>query len=291
LRQSDLPLSYQLADRQTKSRILLGNEPPEHSRSDRSIVFGSTRTLQRASSAIGTNQAGHRSGILILTRYIFSLALKWKVPGVRENPAKEVDLLKVDNKRERFLNEDEVRRLYDAVLTSDNPMPKYIVPMLLLTGARKREVLDARWEDFDVDNRLWRIPFTKTGKPRTVPMSDGVMSVLDTVPRVAGSVYVFPNPETGKPYVTIHNAWDTVRKRAGLQEVRMHDLRHSFASILINSGRSLYEVQHLLGHTQVKTTERYAHLQQDTLMKAANVVAHLVGTAAPQQPLAGLIGA
>lgn len=70
----------------------------------------------------------------------------------------------------------------------------------------------------------------------------------------------------------------------------MHDLRHSFASILINSGRSLYEVQHLLGHTQVKTTERYAHLQQDTLMKAANVVAALVGTASPQRPLAGLIG-
>ena len=170
-------------------------------------------------------------------------------------------------------------------------MLKYIVPMLLLTGARKREVLNARWEDFDIDNRLWRIPFTKTGKPRTVPMSDGVMSILDTVPRIAGSAYVFPNPETGKPYVAIHNAWDTVRKRAGLHDVRLHDLRHSFASILINSGRSLYEVQHLLGHTQVKTTERYAHLQQDTLMKAANVVAALVGTASPQRPLAGLINA
>lgn len=228
--------------------------------------------------------------MLILTRYIFNLALKWKVPGVKSNPAKEVDLLKVDNKRERFLNEDEVRRLYEAVLANDNPMLKYIVPMLLLTGARKREVLNARWEDFDIDNRLWRIPFTKTGKPRTVPMSDGVMSILDTVPRIAGSAAVFPNPTTGKPYVTIHDAWHTARKRAGLEDVRMHDLRHSFASILINSGRSLYEVQHLLGHTQVKTTERYAHLQQDTLMKAANVVAALVGTASPQRPLAGLIG-
>ena len=229
--------------------------------------------------------------ILILTRYIFNLALKWKVPGVKDNPAKEVDLLKVDNKRERFLNEDEVRRLYDAVLTSDNPMLQYIVPMLLLTGARKREVLDARWEDFDIDNRLWRIPFTKTGRPRTVPMSDGVMSILNTVPRIAGSAYVFPNPATAKPYVTIHDAWHTARKRAGLEDVRLHDLRHSFASILINSGRSLYEVQHLLGHTQVKTTERYAHLQQDTLMKAANMVAALVGTASPQRPLVGLLGA
>jgi integrase len=230
--------------------------------------------------------------MLILARHIFNCAIKWKTAGVKSNPAKEVDLLNVDNKRERFLSEEEVRRLYSAVVVSDNPMLKYIVPMLLLTGARKREVLDARWEDFDVDNRLWRIPFTKSGRPRTVPMSDGVMSVLDTVPRIAGSPYVFPNPDTKKPFVTIHYTWDTARKRAGLRDVRMHDLRHSFASILINSGRSLYEVQHLLGHTQVKTTERYAHLQQDTLMTAANVVANLVGTAAPQpQPVVMMIEA
>lgn len=228
--------------------------------------------------------------MLILARHIFNCAIKWKTPGVKSNPAKEVDLLKVDNKRERFLSEEEVRRLYSAVVVSDNPMLKYIVPMLLLTGARKREVLDARWEDFDVDNRLWRIPFTKSGRPRTVPMSDGVMSVLDTVPRIAGSPYVFPNPDTKKPFITIHYTWDTARKRAGLRDVRMHDLRHSFASILINSGRSLYEVQHLLGHTQVKTTERYAHLQQDTLMTAANVVANLVGTAAPQTRPVVMIG-
>ena len=229
--------------------------------------------------------------ILILARHIFNSAIKWKTPGVKANPAKEVDLLKVDNKRERFLSEEEVRRLYSAVLASDNPMLKYIVPMLLLTGARKREVLDARWDDFDAENRLWRIPFTKSGRPRTVPMSDGVMSVLDTVPRIAGCPYVFPNPDTKKPFVTIHYTWDTARKRAGLRDVRMHDLRHSFASILINSGRSLYEVQHLLGHTQVKTTERYAHLQQDTLMTAANVVSNLVGTAAPQPRPVQMIGA
>ena len=229
--------------------------------------------------------------MLILARHVFNCAIKWKTPGVKANPAKEVDLLKVDNKRERFLSEEEVRRLYSAVLASDNPMLKYIVPMLLLTGARKREVLDARWDDFDAENRLWRIPFTKSGRPRTVPMSDGVMSVLDTVPRIAGSPCVFPNPDTKKPYVAIHYAWDTARKRAGLQDVRLHDLRHSFASILINSGRSLYEVQHLLGHTQVKTTERYAHLQQDTLMTAANVVSNLVGTAAPQPRPVQMIGA
>ena len=133
---------------------------------------------------------------------------------------------------------------------------------LILTGARKREVLDARWEDFDFDRRLWRIPTTKLGKPRHVPISDGVMSLLGMVPRVEGRAYVFANPATGKPYVSIFCSWDTARIRAGMPEVRVHDLRHSFASLLINSGRSLYEVQKLLGHTQVKTTQRYAHLDR-----------------------------
>ena len=228
--------------------------------------------------------------MLILARHIFNCAIKWKTPGVKSNPAKEVDLLNVDNKRERFLSEEEVRRLYSAVVVSDNPMLKYIVPMLLLTGARKREVLDARWEDFDYETRQWKIPFTKGGKPRYVPMSDGVLGILEAVPRVEGSSYVFPNPDTKKPFVTIHYTWDNARKRAGLGDVRMHDLRHSFASILINSGRSLYEVQHLLGHTQVKTTERYAHLQQDTLMRAANVVPNLLGSLLPQLRPVVMIG-
>lgn len=223
--------------------------------------------------------------MIILARYIFNLALKWKVPGVKENPAKDVDLLKVDNRRERFLNDDEVRRLFEALPASGHPMLPYILPMLLLTGARKREVLDARWEDLDYDNRLWRIPVTKAGRPRTVPMSDGMMAILGSVPRVDGSSYVFPNPDTGLPYVATHKAWDAIRKEAGLSDVRLHDLRHSFASILVNSGRSLYEVQHLLGHTQIKTTERYAHLQQQTLMNAANLVTRVVGGALEQKRL------
>lgn len=219
--------------------------------------------------------------MLILTRHIFNLAAKWKVPGVRENPAKEVELLKIDNKRERFLREDEVRKLYKAVIASAHPQLRYIVPMLLLTGARRGEVLNARWQEFDREKRMWRIPVTKNGRPRTVPLSDGVLAILDAVPRVADCAFVFANPETLRPYVTIHKAWDAVRTAAGLSDVRLHDLRHSFASFLINGGRTIYEVQHLLGHTQVKTTERYAHLQQETLLKAANVAAAMAGDAFP----------
>ena len=80
-----------------------------------------------------------------------------------------------------------------------------------------------------------------------------------------------------KPYVSIFNAWDTARCAAGLKDVKMHSLRHAFASFLVNSGRTLYEVQHLLGHTQIKTTQRYSHLSQNTLMDATNAAARAVG--------------
>jgi len=155
-------------------------------------------------------------------------------------------------------------------------MPPYIIPMLILTGARKREVLDARWEDFDFERRLWRIHTTKLGKPRFIPMSDGVINLLESVPR-HDCEWVFPNPKTLKPYVSFWYSWDSARREADLEGVRIHDLRHSYASFLVNAGRTLYEVQRLLGHTQIKTTQRYAHLSQDTLLAAANAATKAVG--------------
>jgi integrase len=91
--------------------------------------------------------------------------------------------------------------------------------------------------------------------------------------------WAFANPDTAKPYVSVYYGWHSARVHAGLADVRMHDLLHSFASLLINSGRTLYEVQHILGHSQIKTTQRYAHLSQDTLLAAANAAADAVGTA------------
>ncbi len=91
------------------------------------------------------------------------------------------------------------------------------------------------------------------------------------------NVNTFPNPDTKKPFVSIFCAWDTVRQSVGLGDVRVHDLRHSHASFLVNAGRTLYEVQHILGHTQVKTTQRYAHLSHDTLLDATNSVNTALG--------------
>ena len=225
-----------------------------------------------------THKPGSVNRVIILLRYLFNCAKRWEIPGAERNPTEGIPLLAEDNKKERYLAGDEARWLYDAVCRSENKILKFIVPMLILTGCRKREVLDAKWEDFDFERRLWRIPTTKLGKPRHVPLSDGALSILTNMPRVKECPWVFANPKTKKPFVSIFSAWDTARSKAGLADVRIHDLRHSFASLLINSGRSLYEVQKLLGHTQIKTTQRYAHLAPETLLEATNAATRAVGS-------------
>lgn len=207
-----------------------------------------------------------------LLRYMFNLAIKWQAAGVQSNPAKGVPMLVENNEIGRYLSTEEISRLYEAVTKSSNPLLAPIISLLILTGARKSEVLNARWEDFDLSRKRWRIPLSKSGKARHVPLSDGAIKILDGVPRLEGSVYVFPNPDTGEPFTSVYRSWFTARRNAGLDDVRIHDLRHSFASFLVNSGRSLYEVQKLLGHTQIKTTQRYAHLSQETLLEATNAV-------------------
>jgi integrase len=220
---------------------------------------------------------GSANRLLIMMRYIFNLTLKWEVPGIKTNPCKGIPLMEENNKRERYLSVEEAQKLYGAVCSSENTMLKFIVPMLILTGARKREVLDARWEDFDLARRVWRIPITKSGKARRVPLSDGALTLLATMPRKSDCPWAFANPATDKPYVSFFCAWDTARKKVGLQDVCVHSLRHSHASFLINAGRTLYEVQNILGHTQVKTTQRYAHLSHDTLLDATNSVNTTLG--------------
>ena len=224
-----------------------------------------------------THAPGSCNRLTILLRYLFNTAIRNEDVGITKNPTAGLRLMKEENKKERYLSIEEAQVLYEKLKLSDNTMLKYIVPMLIVTGARKREVLDARWEDFDFERRSWRIHTTKLGRPRHVPLSDSAVALLNSVPRFVSCEWAFPNPKTKEPFVDIYYAWNTVRKAAGLAEVRIHDLRHSFASFLVNSGRSLYEVQHLLGHTQIKTTARYSHLSQDTLLDASNAVTRAVG--------------
>jgi integrase len=231
--------------------------------------------------------------ILIILRFMFNLVMeKWQLPGVRENPASRIPLFQENNKRERYLTEQEIKRLHDAVQQTNNPWFPEMIGLLLVTGVRKSELLNAKWQDVNFSERIWRIPMTKSGYARHVPLNDTALSIFLTTRKVGShGTFVFPNPKTNKPYTQISTVWKRVRKIAALPDLRLHDLRHSFASLLVNSGRTLYEVQRLLGHSQARTTQRYAHLSHDTLLEATNVAGERVSTlwsceiSEPHQPM------
>lgn len=214
----------------------------------------------------------------VILGHMLRMAKVWGLPGSEVNPLEGVKQKDPNNKVERFLSPTETQRLKAAVENSPNPLLAPIVALLLLTGCRKRELLDARWEDFRIDQRLWRIPTSKSGKPRHVPLSEDAVAVLNSLPRHDDCPFVLPNPATLKPFRSFFKSWDSARRAAGLPDCRVHDLRHSMASNMANSGQSLYVIGQILGHSQPRTTTRYAHLSNETLHTAANAASVASGT-------------
>lgn len=198
----------------------------------------------------------------------FVLAAGWDVPGSDKNPTRGIPRRPLNNARERFLSPEEAGRLREAVAASQNPQLQHIVGLLLLTGARLRELLDARWENVNIERRTWLIPTSKTGKPRHVPLSGAALAIITALPRFRGCPWLVPNPDTLKPFVSIKHAWQQAIRVAKLPGLRLHDLRHSAASFMVNSGVDLFAVGKVLGHASYQSTQRYAHLANDTLLAA-----------------------
>lgn len=205
------------------------------------------------------------------------------------NPTKGVE--KNDEvKRERFLDADELERLLDALAKLEDQEAANIFRLILLTGARKTEVLAVTWDMFDLKLGTWTKPshHTKQKKTHKVPLSAPARQLLAEIRDAAGGDrgdYVFParfastkeSTKKPKPYRTnVKNQWAAVLKAAKLEDLHIHDLRHSFASFLVAEGMSLPLIGRLLGHTQAATTHRYAHLALDPLRAAAERVGSLV---------------
>lgn len=198
----------------------------------------------------------------------FELGKRWEVPGAENNPVRGVPRQRFDNKRQRFLTADEASRLFSALDASLNPQLRNIVGLLLLTGARVSELLQAEWRHVQLERKAWLIPMSKTGKARHVPLSQAAIDIINQLPRFENCPFLIPNPETKLPFVSIKRAWQTARKAAGLSDLHIHDLRHSAASFMINAGIDLYAVGKVLGHSDHKSTMRYSHLANETLLAA-----------------------
>jgi integrase len=226
-----------------------------------------------AAEGLAAATANHHIKVL---RSSLNLARQWgMLEG--ENPAAGIQMLHEDNKIEHYLDEAELQRLLHVLRTDRNRAVCNVAMFLLSTGCRLNEALSATWADVDIERRAFTIRATnsKSRKLRSVPLNDSAVEVLNSLDTRddGGPLFVSSRGrkrhET-KQFTTIAKQWDRIRKAAELPHLRLHDLRHQFASFLVNDGRTLYEVQAILGHSSSKVTERYAHLSTATLQQASS---------------------
>ena len=210
----------------------------------------------------------------------YALAAKWAIPGADRNPVTGIKGPVFDNREKgRYLSTEEAGRLLNAAGRSLNVKLRPIVALLLLTGARVSELLHAKWENIDLERRAWLIPMSKNGKSRYVPLSQAAIDIIEALPKYDMCPWLIPNPETKSPFVSIKHSWQKARKDAKLEGLRIHDLRHSCAGLMINNGVDLFTVDSILDHKDYQSTIRYSRLANTTLLSAVEAgAAQLLGT-------------
>ena len=210
--------------------------------------------------------------------YMYKLAKGWDmVPEDHADPCRSIPM-NPKRQRERFLTDAEFTRLgqvLDEVSGNGSQVSAGAITtirLLMLTGCRKTEIMTLRWKHVDLDRAEMRIVNGKTGD-RTVHLSPSAVNVLAALPREPDNPWVVPGAKPGKHMTDIDGAWQSIRARAGLHDVRIHDIRHSFASRALALGEGLPIIGRLLGHRRVETTARYAHLARDSVRESAERIA------------------
>jgi integrase len=213
---------------------------------------------------------------------MFNLAELWALRPDGSNPRKHIEKYR-EEKRERFLSAAELRRVGEVLREMEAEgleMPSAIaaVRLLILTGCRLNEIMTLRWEYVDLDRGVLNLPDSKTGA-KTVHLGKPAIDTLRRLPRLLGNQWVICGIKPGGRLIDLQPFWQRLRARAGLKDARIHDLRHTFASAAVAAGQGLPMIGKLLGHTQVVTTARYAHLAADPVKAAANGVAERIADA------------
>jgi integrase len=228
-----------------------------------------------AETPIGANRA------LTLTSAMLTLAERWGLRQEGSNPCRNIEKYK-ERSRERFLSELEIARLGEALGKAEQagspPSAIAAIRLLILTGARKTEVLTLRWQWVNFERSMIELPDSKTGA-KPIYLSAPAIGLLASLPRIVGNPFVLPGDRAGAHVVNIEKTWRRVRQAAGLENVRIHDLRHSFAAVGASAGFSLPLIGALLGHTEVSTTQRYAHLGNDPVRQANEAIAARIAAA------------
>jgi integrase len=237
------------------------------------------RKLQPARpTPIRANRAGE------VLRKMFNLAVAWKMR--KDNPAAAFRR-RMETERERFLSMDEISRLGDALQNAEDQRASSIIRMCMLTGARLGEVRTASFEQFNLELGTWAKPAANTKQRRIhrVPISSETAALVRQRRMIVpdGCEWLFPGDALGadgalkdQPVREIRRFWTNIQKAAGLQDLRIHDLRHTFASLLVSGGASLEMIGKLLGHSQMRTTQRYAHLMDSPLRAGVDAVANIM---------------
>jgi integrase len=236
---------------------------------------------------------------------VWTWAAKQKHVDAASNPTKDVEKYR-ESARERYLTNAELLRLSEALTAAETtglpysvdesspkakraPKPEnrlrkfdrhavVAIRLLVLTGARLREILDAKWEHVDLERGMIFLPDSKTGR-KPIYLAAAAAAILSTLPRVDGNPYVIPGEKKGQPRADLKRPWDAICEAAGLDGVRLHDLRHSFASVGVGASLGLPIIGRLLGHSQPSTTQRYAHLDADPMRRAVETIGSTIAAA------------
>jgi integrase len=234
--------------------------------------------------------------VLALLSTIFNLAEKWGLRANNSNPCRHVERYR-EKKRQRFLSAAELAELGKVLAKVERERVEWpsVVPalrLLILTGARTSEILTLRWEWVDLQRSCLNLPDSKTGA-KVIQLNAPALKVLAEIKpdqKDPDNPYVIRGRLKGKCLVNLKDPWGRIRKRAKIPDVRVHDLRHSFASVAVGTGSSLPIIGALLGHTQPQTTARYAHLADDPLRAAAETVgARIAAAMAPKRTRRGKV--
>ena len=223
---------------------------------------------------------------LALLNTMFNMAETWGLRPQNSNPCRGIKKYS-ERSRERFLTDNEFARLGKALAESEKielPSVLTALRLIIFTGCRKSEILNLRWADVDIESGLMVILDGKTGK-RVVPLSQAAIDILQAAPRQAGNPFVCPGVKPMSHLVGIDKAWQRIRKRAGLDDARIHDLRHTFGAVGAGANFSLHLVGGLLGHAKESTTRIYAHLGDHPLKAATDEIGQRINAAMKKKPI------